>query len=258
MSASARLLGPALALGLAAAMAATLPVSGLPVRTGPAGARVQSMIAGRAGAILFASRPLRASATSVKVGRRRCAVAAGTPLAVLAAAHRAGGPAFLVRDYGHCGPSPASSGELFVYSLGGEANSGANGWEYKVDGAAGSTGAGDPAGPDGNGERLRNGEHVLWFWCVASGTGCERSLEVTASATRVTASGALAVTVRGFDNEGRAAAAPGATVTLGGDSAVTDASGRATVAAPALPGHYALDAVAPAMVPSFPETIAVG
>ena len=72
-----------------------------------------------------------------------------------------------------------------MYSLGGEANRGRSGWEYKVDGVAGSTGAADPSGPLGNGRRLRPGARVLWFWCKASGRGCERTLEVAPAASSI-------------------------------------------------------------------------
>jgi hypothetical protein len=132
------------------------------------------MIVGVGGRVLSRARTVSASATSTRIGNRSCAVASGTPLAVLLAVRRAGGPGFALRDYGHCGPSPSDSGQLFVYSLGGERNSGQNGWEYEVDGVIGSTGAGDPSGPKGNGRRLRAGDIVVWFWCEAYRGGCKR------------------------------------------------------------------------------------
>jgi hypothetical protein len=114
------------------------------------------MIVGTGGAILSGSRTVTASATTVHLGGRSCAVAAATPLAVLEALRRAGGPGFALRDYGRCGSSPVNSGQLFVYSLGGERNRGQSGWEYKVDHASGSTGAADPSGARGDGRRLRS------------------------------------------------------------------------------------------------------
>jgi len=256
MSPSRRL--GAVAVAVVVVLATAASVSALPIglssRQAPA---VQSMIVGMNGVTLFASRPIRASATTVKVGGRRCTVAAGTPLAVLAAMRRAGGPAFAVRDYGHCGGAAANSSELFVYSLGGEENSGQNGWEYKVDGTAGSTGAGDPSGPSGNGRLLRSGERVLWFWCVAVGDGCERTLEVAASTSTVSPGGSLGVTVRGYDDEGRSVPVAGATVVFGSASAGTGAGGRATVTAPVTPGRYAVSASRQGLVRSFPETIVV-
>ncbi len=255
-----RWLGAA-AAAAALALAAAVSVSALPrARPGRAvhGApAVTSMVVGVDGVTLFAAHALRASATTVKVGRKRCVVAAGTPLALLAATRRAGGPSFAVRDYGHCGNSAVNSAELFVYSLGGETNRGQNGWEYKVNGAAGSTGAGDPNGPSGNGRLLASGERVLWFWCVANGAGCERTLEVAPSASSVSAGGSLSVRVTGDDNEGHGTPVVGATVTLGSDSATTGAGGRATLTVPVTPGSYSVSARRPGLVPSFPETIVV-
>ncbi|HEX5852744.1 MAG TPA: hypothetical protein VFY36_06610 [Solirubrobacteraceae bacterium] len=145
-----------------------------PAGAAASGPSVRSMIVGVGGRILSRARTVTASASSVRIGRRSCAVAAGTPLAVLLAVRRAGGPGFALRDYGHCGRSPADSGQLFVYSLGGETNRGQNGWEYEVDGVIGSTGAGDPSGPRGNGRRLRARDLVVWFWCEAYRGGCKR------------------------------------------------------------------------------------
>jgi hypothetical protein len=249
----------AVALVMALVLTAPVSVSGARPsgRTASRGPLVRSMIVGAGGTILSSARTVRAGATAVRVGRRRCALAAGTPLAVLAAARRAGGPPFAVRDYGRCGASPANSGELFVYSLGGESNRAQNGWEYKVDGVAGSAGAGDPSGPNGDGRLLRAGERVLWFWCRAVGGGCERTLEVASSATTVQRGGSLAVAVAGYDNEGRSTPIAGAIVTLGSDFASTGPDGRATLIAPAAPGRYAVSAHGHGLVPSFPTTIAV-
>ncbi len=241
-----------------AALTAAAAVQALPApRPASRGPLVQSMIAGANGQIVSPARSVSASATVVRVGRRSCAVAAGTPLAVLAATRRAGGPPFAVRDYGHCGGSPANSGQLFVYSLGGESNSGQNGWEYKVDDVAGSTGAGDQSGPNGDGRLLRAGERVLWFWCRSSGGGCQRSLEAAPSAATVPSGGSLAVTVTGYDNEGHGAPVAGAIVTLGSDFASTGAGGQATLIAPADPGSYTVGARKPGLVPAFPETTVV-
>ncbi len=251
-------------LALACALALALPCSAAAGSSGSARAHaaaapiVQSLVVGVGGRILSSARTVAAPAAMVRVGRRSCAVAAGTPLAVLAALRHGGGPSFALRDYGRCGRSSANSGQLFVYSLGGEANRGQSGWEYKVDGVAGSTGAADPSGPLGNGRRPRTGARVLWFWCQASGRGCERTLEVAPTATTVGHEAQLAVTVSGYDNEGRATPVAGALVTLGPSLASTDANGRATLTAPAAPGSYQLGASAPGLVPSFPRTISVG
>ena len=173
------------------------------------------------------------------------------------ALRRAGGPGFALRDYGHCGGSEANSGQLFVYSLGGQSNRGQSGWEYKVDGISGSTGAADISGPSGNGRRLRSGDQVLWFWCEAQAGGCQRTLQLSPANAAVSRSGAVTVTVYGADNEGRLAFVSGAIVTLGGHNARTGTYGHATLTAPSAPGRYAITAARSGMVPSFPGTIVV-
>jgi hypothetical protein len=221
------------------------------------GPLVQSMIVGNGGSILSRAGVVTASATTVHVARKACAVAAGTPLAVLAAVRRRGGPGFALRDYGRCGSSPLNSGQLFIYSLGGESNRGQSGWEYKVDHVSGSAGAGDPTGPRGDGRRLRHGAHVLWFWCNAFAGGCQRTLDVAPAATTISPGGLLNVTVSGYDNEGRGVPIVGAIAALGSDFASTGAGGNAALSAPGAPGRYALSASRPGLVPSFPETIVV-
>jgi hypothetical protein len=225
--------------------------------TSAAAPSVQSMIVGSSGAVLSQARTVTASGTSVRVGGRSCAVAAGTPLAALDAARRAGGPGFALRDYGRCGSASRNSAQLFVYSIGGQTNSGQNGWEYKVDEVSGTTGAADPSGPRGDGRRLRSGARVLWFWCHASGGGCQRTLAVAPAASTATAGGSLKVRVLGYDNEGRGTPIAGAIVTLGSDFASTDSGGRATLIAPTERGRYSVAASRHGLVSSFPETIVV-
>jgi hypothetical protein len=255
---SARRLGPA-TLAAVLAAAAVVPSGDAARGAGTASAppSVRSMIVGNGGTVLSRARTVTAAATTVHVGRKACAVAAGTPLAVLAAVRRGGGPGFALRDYGRCGSSPNNSGQLFVYSLGGQANRGQSGWEYKVDHVAGSTGAGDTSGSRGDGRRLRGGAHVLWFWCNSSAGGCQRTLDVSPSAQTVSRGASFTVTVSGYDNEGRGAPIPGAIATLGTDFASTGAGGRATLIAPAVAGRYALNVTRRGLVPSFPETIVV-
>ena len=65
------------------------------------------------------------------------------------------------------------------------------------------------------------------------------------------------VTVRGYDDQGRGAAVPGATVTLGSATATTDASGVAQVVVPEA-GRLALDASRGGMVPAFPTVVTAG
>ena len=216
---------------------------------------VESMVVGIGGKVLSAARPVDASAITMRVADRYCAVAARTPLAVLAALRHA--IRFAVRDYGHCGAQPSASAQLFVYSLAGERNRGQDGWEYKVNDVSGSTGAADPSGPQGNGTRLRPGQRVLWFWCEATPSGCQPTLSVRASATRVAHGAALAVRAYAHDNEGHATGAGGVHVTLGASSATTDARGAASILAPAQPGRYPLGAEGARVVPAFPQEIDV-
>jgi hypothetical protein len=215
------------------------------------------MVVGVGGAVLAPAQGVYASEAALRVGGRSCTVAGGTPLAVLAALRRAGGPGFALRDYGRCGSAAASSSQLFVYSIGGESNRAQSGWEYKAGGAAGGTGAADPSGPQGNGRLLSQGARALWFWCVASARGCQRTLEVSASSTTVGRGGSLSVAVTGYDNEGRGAPVAGAQVQLGSNLATTGLGGRATVTAPSTPGRYALSAIRRGLVPAFPGTIVV-
>lgn len=213
---------------------------------------VETMVVGRGDAVISPARWVAAPKTAVTASGRGCTVAAGTPLAALAALRRLGGPVFSVRDYGHCSGSPASSAALFVYSLGGEANRGQSGWVYKVENRAGSTGAADPNGPQGDGRRISSGQSVLWFWCEARGTACQRTLGVTPARTYARAGGRLRVTVSGYDNEGRAVPVAGATVWLGSASATTDRAGHATLPVPRRPGGYWLSAARRGMVPAIP------
>jgi hypothetical protein len=217
---------------------------------------VQVLEVGRGASILEAA-VVRARSATLGVGRRHCAVGAATPLATLLAARRAGGPGFRVRDYGACSRSPRDAGGLFVFAVGHDRNSGRDGWEYKVNGRAGSTGAADPNGPFGDGRRLRSGDEVLWFWCRADAAGhCQRTLAVTTTPT-VDHGATLRVDVQGYDDAGRAQPVSGATVTLGGASATSGPNGVATLVAPRPPGTYRVNASAPGLVPAFPIGVSV-
>jgi len=227
-----------------------------PAAASAAGPAVQTMIVGPRGT-LFAARSVDAAATAVTVSGKRCRIDAGTPLAALSAAYGLRGPAFALHDYGACSSNPADAGQLFVNTVGAFANRGANGWEYKVDERAGTTGAADPSGAFGNGRLLRSGDRVLWFYCVMTRSGgCQRSL-VISMPPRVGAGGNLAVTVQGDDNNGRGVPVRGATVTLAAARAVTDAHGRAVLRAPRSVGSYSVNAQAPGLVPAFPQAVAV-
>jgi hypothetical protein len=142
-----------------------------------------------------------------------------------------------------------------VRAVAGERARGAAGWVYKVGRRAGTTGAADPSGPFGHG-RLKRGARVLWFWCAQTGgEACQRTLEVS-SAGSVAAGGMLAVTVRGYDDNGNGVPVAGATVRLGSAIAVTDASGVAQVVAPGT-GRYRLTAEHDGMVRSWPRKVSV-
>jgi hypothetical protein len=217
----------------------------------PAGAAsVQLMVVGKT-RVLREAGPVRLKARSVRVGGRRCAVGRATPLSVLAGTRLK----LKLRDYGACGRSARDAGSLYVRAVAGERAKGAAGWVYKVGRRAGTTGAADPSGPFGRG-RLRSGARVLWFWCAQTGgEACQRTLEVS-SAGSVAPGGMLAVTVRGYDDNGDGVPVAGATVRLGSATAVTDASGVARVIAPAS-GAYRLTAEHDGMVRSWPRQVTV-
>jgi hypothetical protein len=250
-----------LAVALAgASLAATATAGAAVVAPAPAGAaahgQVRVMIVGRTRTLL-AARSVPIAAATVPVGRRRCSVAAGTPLAVLATARRGGGPAYSLRDYGHCSRSPRDAEGLFVTSIGGDRNAGRDGWVYKVGERAGSTDAAGLSGAFGDGRRLRAGQRVLWFWCVMGASSCQRTLDLSAPASPVAPGARFTVTVSGYDDQGRGVAAAGATVTLGGSTAIADSAGQASLAAPASAGTYAVSAQQAGAVPSFPQTVLV-
>jgi hypothetical protein len=185
---------------------------------------------------------------------RRCAIGRATPLSALAGT----GASFRMVDYGACSRKPRDAGSLYVRQIGRDRAKGRDGWVYKVGRRSGSGGAADPAGPFGTGRLLRPGQQVLWFWCVKDpADSCQRTLE-TSSAGAVAPGASLAVTVRGYDEAGKGVAIEGATVRLGGASAVTGTDGVATVTAPATVGRYAVQASKPGLVLSFPRTVTVG
>ena len=139
----------------------------------------------------------------------------------------------------------------------GERARGAAGWVYKVGRRAGTTGAADPSGPFGHG-RLKRGARVLWFWCAQSGgEACQRTLEVSLGRRRLPPGGMLAVTVRGYDDNGRGVPVAGATVRLGSATAVTDASRRRPGRRSGGAARYRLTAEHDGMVRSWPRKVTV-
>lgn len=225
---------------------------------------VQLMIVGKNGRILQAARQVTAAQATVSAGGNRCRVAAGTPLAALAALARlhSSHTTFALSAFAPCDLNPATGESLFVTKIDGVALSAAekgtyNGWVFKVGNRGGTAGAGNEKGPFGNGRKLADGARVLWYWCVYAGEACQRTLAVSAAHTRVKAGGSLAVTVEAYNEQGVGIAAPGATVTLGHHSATAGAGGKATIVAPDRPGTYQLSARQSGLVTAFQRPIVV-
>jgi len=183
----------------------------------------------------------------MRVGRKRCAVPAGSPLAALV---RSRPGAIGLADFGSCSRRAKDASGLFVRSIRSERNRGHNGWVYKVGHRQGTAGAGDPAGPFGRG-RLRAGQRVTWFYCLYD-RGCQRTLELRA---RAVGGGVLSARVRGYDDAGRGAEIEGAQVSAGGQAAATDASGTARLRL--TPGPHVVRASKAGLVRSFGERVTV-
>jgi len=194
---------------------------------------------------------------TLKVGSKSCAVPDATPLAALEQVRRQSALAYGVRDFGSCSKKAIDAGQLFVRSIGTEANKGRDGWVYKVGRKVGTTGAADLAGPFGTGKRLQAGDRLLWFWCKQGSRGCQRTLELTPAQATVAPSSTLVFTVRGYDDLGKGKVVKGATVTINGAQATTDAAGRATVAAPPIRGPVLAFATAKGMADAFPAKVTV-
>jgi hypothetical protein len=217
-------------------------------------ATVHVMVVGKE-RVLRGDRTVRLKPRTVKVAGRRCKVLAATPLAVLAATRLKLG----FRDYGSCGRRPRDAGGLYVTKVAGERERGRGGWVYKVGRRAGTTAAGDPAGPFGNGRRLRHGQRVTWFWCEQNASGsCQRTLEVRPDRASAAPGETLRVTVRGYDDFGKGVAVSGATVRLGSSSVVTGADGTGVLTVPAASGTLRLLAERPGMVRAFPRKVRIG
>jgi hypothetical protein len=192
-----------------------------------------------------------AAQSTVKVGRRKCAVPAGTALAALIR----GKPGKLgMHDYGSCSRRAADAAGLYVRSIRHDVAKGQDGWVYKVGQKLAPAGAADPAGPFGNG-RLKTGARVTWFYCRfdQAAHGCQRTLGVTVTAP---GGGVVQVTVRAYDDQARAIPAAGARVHAGGATATTDANGNATLAVAA--GTYDVFADGAGAVRSQPVRVKAG
>ena len=217
-------------------------------------ARVQVMVVGKGGTVVEAV-TLQARPTVVRASGRACKVNGSTPLAALVAALDKRRIGRHVRDFGRCERRSArSSGQLFVDRIGRERNRGQNGWVYKVNDYARSVGAADVSA-----HPLHGGERVLWLYCAmdAATRSCQRSLRVIAQSADGSPGSVLDVRVEGYDDQLHKTLVAGATVTLGPATAVTDASGHASLVRPAA-GTYSLSATAPGAIPSFPVKVRVG
>jgi hypothetical protein len=230
--------GRALILGCLAALLTASPA-------GAAAPVVEQMVVFRDGDAV--TRTVAAKQVRVRVGGRRCTAGEGTALAALVRSRvgRLG-----LRDYGSCSTRARDSAGLFVYSIRGERNRGQDGWVYKVGNRGATAGAADPSGAFGRG-RLKRGQRVTWFFCRLRDGGCQRTLGLEARVEP----GAVSVTVRGYDDEGRGVPVAGATVSAGPVSAVSGADGSARLALPA--GRHRLVAEKDGLVRSFGERVVV-
>jgi hypothetical protein len=215
------------------------------------GPSVDVMVVGT-GRTLAEAATVPARALRVRAGGRTCKVAASTPLAALAAALRRDRIAYRLRDYGNCSwRTAAGSGQLYVNRVGSERGRGNDGWFYKVNDRAPEIGAADPTAAT-----LRDGDRVLWFYCVfdTDSRSCQRSLRVFPGPTPVVGK-PLRVGVRGYDNRGRSVPIAGARVAFGPANALTAADGVADLSVG--PGRDRIVATKAGLVPSFPFPITV-
>lgn len=224
--------------GLGAALAAPSTAAAAP----PA---IEQMVVFRDGDAV--TRTVKAKRVRVRVGGRSCAAGDGTALAALVRSHIG---RLRLHDYGACSLRPRDGAGLFVRAIRGDRNRGQDGWVYKVGRRGATAGAADPSGPFGRG-RIRSGRRVTWFYCRLRDGGCQRTLELKATPER----GAVAVTVRGYDDEGRGVRIEGATVSAAGVSGVTAPDGSVRLAVPA--GNHRVVAKKDGLVRSFAERVAV-
>jgi hypothetical protein len=230
---------------------ASIAIAGLAAiaAAAPAGAaapRVTNMVVFRDGHAVV--RSVAAAASSVRVGGRSCAVGAATPLAALV---RARPGKLALKDYASCSKRAADGGGLFVNAIGADRNKGSDGWVYKVGTKLGVAGAADPAGPFGRG-RLKGSPRVAWFYCryTTKDGGCQHTLSLSIVKAEP---GAVTVRVRRYSDQGKAAAAAGATVRSGNASAVAGSDGVTRLALAA--GRHVLFAEQAGRIRSFPQAV---
>jgi hypothetical protein len=208
--------------------------------------KVEQLVVFRNGSAV--QKQVSAAAANVKVGKKSCAVGAGTALAALVKSKIG---AVQLHDYGSCSSNPRDAAGLYVRRIRKDGAHGLNGWVYKVGNKVATAGAGDPSGPFGNG-RLKAGARITWFYCRMGSSGCQRTLGVRAAAL---GNGQVRVTVRTYDDRGKSRAAGGATVHVGNATAKADSHGVATVATS--PGTRKVYAQGKGLVRSYTERVDV-
>jgi hypothetical protein len=230
-------------------VAAAVAVAALAPAADAKAPRIAQLVAFRDGSAK--QKLVSTASTHVRVGGRRCTVAAATPLAALA---RSGAGKLDLHDYGSCSKRPADAAGLYVRAIAGDRAKGQNGWVYKVGNRVATAGAADPAGPFGNG-RLRGGARVTWFYCRMSTktNSCQRTLGVKG---RALPGGSLKVTVRAYDDRGKSKLVRGALVHAGNATDRTGADGSVTLEGTGA-GNVRYWAEATGLVRSFQESIEV-
>ena len=234
-----------IAISALAAAAAAVLASGPPAGAAARAPVVDQMVVFPGGKAV--RKRVSTRALSVRVGGRRCRAGAGAALPALIRSHSG---RVRLRDFGSCSDRAADGAGLFVRAIGRYRNEGRDGWVYKVGKRAATAGAADPAGPFGSG-RLRSGRRVTWFYCRLEADGCQRTLALRAKREP----GGIAVTVTGYDDEGRGRAEPAAGVFVNDLEQVTSSGGVSHFALPA--GTYRVHATKRGRVRSFTERIVV-
>jgi hypothetical protein len=235
-------------LATRATAAAALAAAALaPAAVAQAAPRIHQLVAFKNGTAKQRS-GVGTAAVKVRVGKKRCAVGRALPLSALVRSHAG---ALRFHDYGAWSKRPADAAGLYVKSIAGERARGPNGWVYKVGHRVAPAGSADPSGPFGRG-RLHAGARVTWFYCHMRQSGCQRTL---GAKPKPLGGGKLQVTVRGYDDRGRARLIRGATVHAGGQTATTNAAGRATLQLTA--GRAHVWAGKKGLVRSFEEAVDV-
>lgn len=223
-------------------------VAALVAAAPPAGAasypKIEQLVAFRDGTAI--QKTATAKHLTVKVGSRKCAVAAATAMAALI---RIEPPKLRLRDYGSCSARARDGAGLFVRAIGPDANKGFDGWVYKVGQKLATAGAADPTGAFGSG-RLKNGQRVTWFYCRLDQQNrmCQRTLAIDTSAF---APGQVRVRARSYDDRGKATPAAGATIHAGEVTATTGDDGSVVLTLPA--GRHRIHAERTGEIRSFAE-----